>query len=81
MIVSDLKQKIHQQVDLLNEKKIIALYGLMTNFINNEIDESEWLGVSQEEITGINLAINQLNDGKGIPHSQVMSNFRQKYAK
>jgi hypothetical protein len=80
MVATEIKQKIHQEIDSFSDQKLEAFFGIMTNFLNESIEESEWVGVSEYEINGIYLAINQIKEGKGIPHEEVMSKFRAKYA-
>lgn len=76
----DLKHKIINQIDSLDESILEEFYGLLTNFINSKRDINDWDMLSEIEKQGIIDAISEIDDGKGIPHKQVMSNIRQKYS-
>jgi hypothetical protein len=49
------------------------------NYINSSKDITEWIGVSESEKQGIEDAIKELNDGKGISHEQVMATMKSKF--
>lgn len=51
----------------------------MQNYINSKKDTDEWIGVSKAKQTGIHAAIKEIEEGKGIPHEEVMSKLRKKY--
>ena len=80
MNAADLKIKIFRQVDSLDNAKLEELYGVMLNFINSKKDSDEWIGVNVEEVKGIEAAITEFAEGKGIPNDQVISNLRKKYS-
>ncbi len=80
MKTADLKIEIFRQVDSLDSSKLQEFYGMMLNFINSEKEIDEWIGVAEDEKKGIEAAIDELESGKGIPHSQVMTKFRNKYS-
>ena len=75
----DLKLKIFREVDTFEASKLEELYGVMLNFINSTKDVDEWGGLSATEISGIENAISEMDAGKGIPHNQVMTKFRDIY--
>jgi hypothetical protein len=78
MNVSQLKIEIYRQVESLDSSKLEEFYGIMLNYINSKSDTDEWFNVTKEEKSGIEKAIKELDAGKGIPHAQVMNNFRNK---
>ncbi len=80
MNVADLKIKIFRQVDSLDSSKLEELYGIMQNYINGKREVDEWIGINTKERQGIEASINELDLGKGIPHSQVISKLREKYS-
>ena len=47
------------------------------NDSNSKKEQDEWLNVTVEEKSGLEEAIKELDAGKGIPHEQVMNNFRK----
>ena len=76
----DLKHKILNQIDALDDSILEEFYGLLTNFINSKRDINDWDLLTDIEKQGIIDAISEVDEGKGIPHKQVMSNIRQKYS-
>jgi hypothetical protein len=79
MSTEELKLQIFRQVDALDASKLKEFYGLMLNYINSSKDITEWLSVTESEKQGIEDAIKELNDGKGITHEQVMTTIKSKY--
>ncbi|HCE58379.1 MAG TPA: hypothetical protein DER09_11250 [Prolixibacteraceae bacterium] len=79
MNVSDLKLKIFREIDSLEASRLEEFYGVMLNFVNGRKEDDEWIGLSETEITGIEDAIDELDAGKGIPHDQVLTKFRDIY--
>ncbi|MEI7676406.1 MAG: DUF2442 domain-containing protein [Bacteroidales bacterium] len=79
MSTEELKLQIHRQIDTLDAPKVKELYGLMLNYINSKKETTEWLGVSEFEQQGIEEAIREMNEGKGISHEQVMSKLKTRY--
>ena len=79
MSTEELKLQIFRQVDALDASKLKDFYGLMLNYINSSKDTTEWIGISESEKQGIEDAIKELNDGKGISHEQVMATMKSKY--
>ena len=75
----DLKNKIHNKIDALDEGSLEEFYGIMTNFINSKKDMDDWEILSREQKQGIIEAIDEIKAGKGIPHEKVMSNIHRKY--
>ena len=77
MSTEEIKLQIFRQVDALDANRLKEFYGVMLNFVNSKIESDEWIGVIPSEQAGIEAATKELNDGKGIPHQQVLSNLRQ----
>lgn len=80
MNLAELKIKIFRQVDSLDSIKLEELYGIMQNYINGKQEIDDWIGVTSDERQGIETAIKELDLGKGIPHTKVISKFRKKYS-
>ena len=79
MSTEELKLQIFRQVDALDASKLKEFYGLMLNYLNSNRDMAEWIGVSDTEKQGIEDAIKQMNNGKGVIHEQVIANLKNKY--
>lgn len=79
MSVADIKSKIIQQMDSFDENRLEELYGFFQNHINSQNDIDDWSILTTEQQNGIGQAIDEINQGKGIPHDLVMSNIRQRF--
>ncbi len=79
MSTEELKLQIFRQVDTLDRLKLKEFYGVMLNYLNSNKDTAEWIDVSTAEKHGIEEAIMEINDGKGIDNEQVMANMKSKY--
>ena len=79
MSTEEIKLRIFRQVDALDNAKLKEFYGIMQNYINSKKDTDEWIGVSKAEQEGIEAAMDEMIDGKGIPHEEVMSRMRNKH--
>jgi len=44
-----------------------------------EVDEDGWKSLTKEQKEGIFKAIKEIEEGKGIPHEEIMAKFRNKY--
>ena len=75
----ELKNRIINQIDSLDENVLEEFYGILTNFINSKRDINDWEALSENQKQGIFNAISEIEQGKGIPHDQVISDIRQKY--
>jgi len=79
MTVSDLKLKLFRQIDSLEKDRLEELYGVFLNYINGKKDIEDWNDLTDEQKKGIEDAIEEIEAGKGIPHTKVMANIRKKY--
>ena len=79
MSVSDLKLKIFRQIDVLEKDRLEELYGVLMNYINGQKNLDEWDKLTVEQKQGLIDSIGEIDAGKGISHSEVMSRLRKKY--
>lgn len=80
MTTSELKLQILKQIDSLEKPMLQELYGLITNYLNEQRDADDWGQMTEEQQQGLMDAISQLQEGKGIPHEQVIEKYRKKYS-
>lgn len=80
MTVSDLKLKLFRQIDNLERNKLEEVYGLLINYINGQKDISDWEKLSDNQKNGILNAIEEIENGKGIPNKTILDKFRKKYS-
>ena len=79
MSTEELKLQIFRQVDSLDGSRLREFYGIMLNYLNSKKDTAEWVDVSDVELLGIEEAINELHQNRGISNEQVMANIKEKY--
>jgi signal transduction histidine kinase len=79
MNYSEIKIKLFQQIDSVKNDRLIELYGVVSNFINNVDNSEEWdkLTVSQQK--GLEYGLSELDEGKGIDYKMVMEDLMKKY--
>lgn len=79
MTASDIKLKIFRQIDALDNKRLEELYGVLLNYLNEQKNLDEWGKLTEEQQNGLLDSIEEIDAGKGIPHSEVMEKIRKKY--
>ena len=79
MNTSEIKIKLFQQIDSLENNRLIELYGVVNNFLNRNDDSEKWDNLTPPQKEGIEYGISELNDNKGIEHNVVMEEFKKKY--
>ncbi|WKN40741.1 hypothetical protein [Tunicatimonas pelagia] len=79
---AELKLNIFRIVDQLSERELQKLYGMVSDLVSNDTTPSSlpWDHLSGGERTAIEKGLSQLEQGQGIPHQEVMNNFRKKYS-
>jgi hypothetical protein len=80
MDISELKLKIFREIDSLEKNKLQEVYGYLQNFVRGEKDLDDWNLMSSAQKQGILDAIDELNDGQGIPNEKVISKIRKGYS-
>jgi len=80
MTVSELKLKLFRKIDTLDKSKLEEVYGVLTNYINGQKDISEWDKLSDNQRHGILNAIEEVENGNGIPNQVILNKFRKKYS-
>ena len=79
MSTEEIKLQIFRQVDALEGARLKEFYGMMMNYLNSSKDTLDWIGVTDIEKNGIEEAIKELNENKGITHEDVMGKLKNKY--
>ena len=81
MTTSDIKLRLFRQIDSLEKSKLEELYGVVVNFINGQKELTDWDTLTESQKSGIFDALEEIENGKGIPHQDVMSKCRNKYSR
>lgn len=79
MTDSDLKLRLFREIDALDKTKLEEVYGILINYINGQKDISDWDKLSDVQKQGILDAIDEIEEGKGIPNEVVFEKLRNKY--
>jgi hypothetical protein len=80
MTTSELKLRLFRQIDGLEKSKLEEVYGVVTNYLNEQKDISDWDKLSDNQRHGILKAVNEIAEGKGIQNKVVLDKFRKKYS-
>lgn len=79
MTTADLKLRIFRQIDGLDKRKLEELSGVLNNYMNGQKGISDWEELSDNQKQGILEALDEIDEGKGIPNKAVLEKFRKKY--
>lgn len=79
MTISDLKLEIFRRIDALEKNRLEELHGVLLNYLNNSSDTSEWDKLPALQKNGILEAIDEINQGNGIPHENIIAKYRSEY--
>ncbi|MBP2282573.1 DNA phosphorothioation-dependent restriction protein DptG [Flavobacterium sp. CG_23.5] len=80
MSTAELKLKLFREIDTLDKSKLEQVYGILTNFINNENNTEEWHSLPKAQQKGLIDAIEEMNSSEGIDHKSILEKYKQKYA-
>jgi hypothetical protein len=79
MDYSEIKIKLFQQIDSLKDDRLIELYGVVSNFINNADNSEEWNKLTEAQKKGLEYGISELDEGKGLEYRMAMEDLMEKY--
>lgn len=79
MNTAEIKIKILKQIDTLDSDKLEGFYGLLLNYVNAQRSEEEWHLLTDEQRTGILSAIEEVDAGHKILHTEVVAKFRSRF--
>jgi hypothetical protein len=79
MDYSEIKIKLFQQIDSLKDDRLIELYGVVSNFINNADNSEEWNKLTAVQKKGLEYGISELDEGKGLEYRMAMEDLMEKY--
>jgi len=78
MNASDLKLKIFREIDTLEKSKLEDFYGVLVNFLNGQKDVDDWQKLSEDQRQGILDAVEEVKQGKVIPHDEIEEKYRSR---
>ena len=79
MTSTELKKRILKDVESLEKQGLEEVYGTLQNILNSKKNLGDWANLTLAEKKGLQEAINELNDGKGISNEKALKNFRRKF--
>lgn len=71
--INELRQQVHKFVDSASDKELEIVYHLLE--VNTGKDW--WEDISADHQNAIDIGLEQLDKGKGIPHKEVLKNYEQ----
>lgn len=80
MNAAEIKMDLFRKLDALTGKRLEEAYGVLLNYINGKSEIDEWQNLTTEQQTAILLGVEQLDNGQGSSHDEVMTNFRKRFA-
>jgi len=79
MKASEIKVKLFQQIDALDNERLEELYGILLNFIRGKDSIDEWNKLTDIQKKGIEDGIYELESNQGISNDIVLEELRKKY--
>jgi hypothetical protein len=79
MNASEIKIDLFRKLDSLKGKRLEEAYGMLINFINSRNEIDEWQDLTIEQQAAIRIGIQQLDQGEGSKHNDVISDFRKRF--
>ena len=79
MNTAELKIDIFKKLDSLKENRLEEAYGILLNFINKNVDVDEWDSLTPVQQSAIKFGVDQLDNGEGRKHNDVMSDIRKRF--
>lgn len=79
MKASEIKVKLFQQIDALDNERLEELYGVFLNFIRGKESIDEWEQLTDIQKLGIKDGIYELESNQGISNDLVLEELRKKY--
>ncbi|MGL2963995.1 hypothetical protein ACSVH2_09280 [Flavobacterium sp. RSB2_4_14] len=77
---AQIKLNLFRKLDSLDETKLEEAYGILMNFFNQDLVETEWNKLSIAQQQGLIDAGNELDTTNGIEHKLIIEKYKQKYA-
>lgn len=71
--INELRQQVHKFVDNASVKELEIVYHLLE--VNT--DKDWWDDISVDHQNAIDIGLEQLDKGNGIPHKEVLKNYEQ----
>ncbi len=79
MNTSEIKIDLFRKLDSLKGNSLQEAYGLLLNHINSNRTLDEWENLTPEQQDAIQIGINQLNNGEGRNHINVITDLRNQF--
>ena len=79
MNTAEIKIDLFRKLDSLKGNSLQEAYGLILNYINSNRPLDEWDNLTPEQQEAIQIGINQLNNGEGRDHRNVITDLRNQF--
>lgn len=78
MSTKEIRSALKKELDEIGDAELMEYFGHWQNFRSSRITEDEWIGISDKEKEGILKGLQDLQEGKIVPHSKVIKEMRSK---
>ncbi len=79
MNAAEIKIDLFRKLDSLKGNRLEEAYGMLLNYINGKSELDDWQNLTSEQQEAIQIGLDQLNNGEGRSHSDVMTDIRNQY--
>ncbi len=80
MNAAEIKIDLFRKLDSLKGRRLEEAYGMLLNYINGKSEIDEWQDLTEEQQAAIRHGVEQLDQGLGRNHKDVMTDIRKRYA-
>lgn len=80
MNAAEIKIDLFRKLDSLKGKRLEEAYGMLLNYINGKSEIDEWQNLTTEQQSAIRHGIEQLENGQGRRHKDIMTDVRKRFA-
>lgn len=79
METASLKNDLLDKIEHADDEQIMKLYGLVTNYLNSQLEFEEWDLMPDYQKERITESINQADAGLVRPVSEMLKSTKEKY--
>ena len=76
---AEIKIDLFRKLDSLKGKRLEEAYGILLNYINGKSEVDDWQNLTAEQQSAIRHGVEQLDNGQGKNHKDVMAEMRKRF--
>jgi hypothetical protein len=78
-IMTAIRKRLIEEINNASESTVKDLYKLHTLVKEERNNDTNWLALTESQKESIEMSLQQLNEGKGIPIKKAMTQLTKKY--